>query len=220
MDVQIGPNIINIDELPRARVGGLRPEPVEDLFNRVRWNYAQLEFDYQKLKEAFEQQRLPEAEHPGEPQTEVAATVEQVEDRPVDQPPRREPDELARITLAAAYRLAHEVRESARRDCELMLKKARIRAREFELDFERSKASRDAELAQLDASMLEIRERMRSALGSIVPAAPLAEHANGLEPNASSPPGDGLLSPDLLAGRNTTVAAAGSEPAPLARNEP
>ncbi len=78
---------------------------------------------------------------------------------------RREADELARVVLEAAQRAAREMRESARIECELMLKKAGSYARELE----RVNASKEADLEELDGVKREIADRMRTSLRAILP---------------------------------------------------
>ncbi len=255
--MQIGPETIEIEELPRLRIGGLRPDVVENLFRRVQWNYAQLESDYRKLNEALEQLRDPQLELPLEPPSEVPpsegpsserpssafpsselpSSVEPQERRPGGQRPSLEHDELARRFLAAAQQAAHELRESARRDCELMLKKARARAIELnsefehskalreaklvevEREFEHSKAMREAELAALDSAVCEIRDEMMAALRSIVSVELVAEPGNGTEAGGSPAPELGLPSRALHAVNGGSETARDEEPAAFARTE-
>lgn len=143
-------------------------EPVEDLLRRVQSDYSQLYFEHKKLREALEQADPRPVEQSGQPRAETATTVDRLDPQPVRQSPAKDPDEFARLALAAAHRAARELRESARRDCELMLKKAHARVLKLERDFERLKNA-NAELEELDAMMHEIREQMRSALQAILP---------------------------------------------------
>ncbi len=207
------PNDIEIEGLPRALVGGLRRSAVQELLRRVQWEYSQLFFEYRKLKEAGEA-----GQRADEPRAEPVAALAAPEVEPAAEAaeaPRREPDELARLALAAARRTARELRESARRDCELMLKKARLRVVELEHEFERAKASRRAELAELDAMMDDVRAQMRAALQTIRPEAPAGspadvdqrEATNGLlpagepaesqHPAAEAPPGPPFVRSEL-----------------------
>ena len=190
--MQIGPETIDIDDLPRARFGGLRPEVVEDLFRRVQWNYAQLEFELKKLKTTLEQQPLPQFEQPGDRQSELATSFEPAEERPLEQPapieepprdlaprvgqaegrlveqrPRTEPDELGRLFLAAALQAAREERESARHDADLMLKKARARTVELNREFEQAKALRQAELTERELEFEDAKVLRESELARL-----------------------------------------------------
>jgi len=216
--VKIGQNDIDIERLPRALVGGLRREPVEELLRRVEWDYSQLCFEHEKLKEMGERRGPGHVEAPDVPQAEVAATIDEVEARPVRQGRPREPDELARIALAAAQRAAREMRESARDDCELMLKKARSRIQKLERDFERAKATNNAELEELDAMMSEIREQMRSALQTILPIAADAVSVAAPVPDQIDA-ADGALPDHASIGDVNAAANAGSAPAPLIRSD-
>src|SRR5579871_247819 len=63
-------------------------------------------------------------------------------------PPRREVDELARLVLASAHKSSQELRQSTRRECELMLSKTRRRVSIMEADLERIKALHGGELAE------------------------------------------------------------------------
>jgi cell division septum initiation protein DivIVA len=82
----------------------------------------------------------------------------------------REVDELARIVLAAAHRASNEIRESARSECELMLKKARERVFALEFDFERTRELRTREIAELESLLAEIRVQLQATLESLAPS--------------------------------------------------
>jgi hypothetical protein len=92
--------------------------------------------------------------------------------------------------LASAHRASIELRESARRDCELMFKKTRERLAdrertlertetkraaelaELDRDFERAKAMRTAELEELEEMMRGIRSQMKATLEALIPDQP------------------------------------------------
>jgi hypothetical protein len=111
-------------------------------------------------------------------------------DQPVARAPRKELDDLARLVLVAVHRASVELRESSRRDCELMLKKTRERAvdlersfertnarrtaelGELERDFERTKEKRTAELVELEEMLREIRGQMQATLEVLIPVHP------------------------------------------------
>jgi cell division septum initiation protein DivIVA len=191
------PNEIDLEGLPRTIGGGLKKEPVEELLRRVQWEYSQLYYEHKRLKDSLED-RPPAADRPGDLEKRTgdlqkrisAATGSAVEVQPVevqngakvevvrhtDQPPR-ERDELARVVLSSALQASREMRESARRECELILRKARARVVALERDFERGAAARVAVLADLDATVHEIREQMRHALETFEPE--LAAPENG-----------------------------------------
>lgn len=97
-----------------------------------------------------------ECAHLSDENTKLEAVVERLE------------HELARVALAAAQRSAHEMRESARRECELMLKKASSRTRKLERDLRHARVATDAELRELESLRREVCEQMRSALQTIL----------------------------------------------------
>jgi cell division septum initiation protein DivIVA len=175
--LRIGPNEIDV-ELPRALVGGLKQGPTEELLHRVAADYAQLYDENRKLKAAIDRLELrakepvaaPEAngapETNGAPQA-VPAPIEQVVAQPAVRE-HREVDDLARVVLGAAQRAAREMRESARLDCELMLKKASTRAHEIERAAERARAEKEGDLQQLEALRRETAARMRASLRTIL----------------------------------------------------
>lgn len=149
-------------KLPRALFGGLKQGPTEELLRRVAQDYALLCDENRKLKAAigrFEPRAIEPAVSP-QPEPAPAENVK-------SQQAPREANELTRLVLAAA-RAAREMRESARRDCESMLKKASSRARDLERDAERAKAAREAELEELEALKRETCERMRASLQTIL----------------------------------------------------
>jgi cell division septum initiation protein DivIVA len=173
--MQIEPSDFDIDAFPRARVGGLKPEPVEEFLRRVQWSYNQLHHEYTKLKQAAEQA----PPHPAATEEPAPAPPAVAQERPPAEPAaeprqRREPDELARLALAAAHRTARELLDSARQDSELILRKANSRASRIERSFDHLKAAREAELAELDATIADLREQMLSVLRTMLPAMPNA----------------------------------------------
>ena len=105
----MAPDSIDADpqSLPRS-FRGYNRRATEELFRRVAWDYAVLAGEHRKLKTAAEAQ--PPAA-PEQPQPARAT--------------RAEFDEEAHLLLAAAQKAAREMRESARADCELALKKAK-----------------------------------------------------------------------------------------------
>ena len=130
--------------------------------------------------------------------------------QPIAHAPHREVDDLARLVLASAHRASIELRESARRDCELMLKKTRERVVELERSFERTeakrtadlaeldrefervKAERTAELAELEELMSEIREQMKATLEVLIPE-PSRPDADPEVTEAADPDGSGAV---------------------------
>jgi hypothetical protein len=91
-----------------------------------------------------------------------------------------DPDVLARSLLVLAQRNARETRETTRRECELMLKKAREQALGVAHELERQTSSTAAELRQLQRLREELRDEMRTSLTAIIQAC--SEEGNGVFP--------------------------------------
>jgi cell division septum initiation protein DivIVA len=172
------PEAIDLEGLPRAIGGGLKREPVEELLRRVQSEYSQLYYEHKRLKEELERRKAEP-----EPRQEVSAPAPESTSAPephtavVGPAPHRDIDDLARVVLASTHRASRELRESARQDCELMLKKVRARIARLETEFERNKAERVAELAKANATLLQVREQMKLTLEALVPAP--SDHAAG-----------------------------------------
>jgi cell division septum initiation protein DivIVA len=81
---------------------------------------------------------------------------------------RKDPFELGRSMLESAHRKAQEHREDARRESELLLKKAERRATRIELDAQRRLDDGLSELEQLATFRAELSGRLRSTLEAIV----------------------------------------------------
>jgi hypothetical protein len=84
---------------------------------------------------------------------------------------RTNPDEAARVAITAALRTASELRESTRRDCELVLRKAIRRAETIRAEVERlDLAAAQAELGRLKLKGLEaeVREQLQDSLLSVL----------------------------------------------------
>lgn len=156
----MAPDSIDADpqSLPRS-FRGYNRRATEELFRRVAWDYAVLAGEHRKLKTAAEAQQPAAPEQPQPVRT-----------------TRAEFDEEAHLFLAAAQKAAREMRESARADCELALKKARSRAGEIEEDAIR--AAGDAR-AVLDAAVA-LRLSLQDAL-------------NTLERDVPAPAGNGAV---------------------------
>ncbi len=150
--MRIAPDEIDV-ELPRTAVGGLKIGPVEDLLRRVAGDYALLFKENKRLKETLAELERDGGRARTNDDDGAAATVAA---------PVHEPDELARLVLGAAKQAAGELRSSARRDAEAMLRKANHRAGQLE----RERAARERELAELETLRRETCERMRAALES------------------------------------------------------
>ena len=160
--MRIAPDEVNV-ELPRVLVGGLKVGPVAALLRRVAADYTQLYEENEALKETVERLERGAAAVP-------AAAPAPQGGRPAVP---REPDELARLVLSTAKQASAELRDSARRESEGMLRKASARSRQLEHD----RAGQEAELAALDALRRETRAAMRSSLeAALVRPGGLSEH--------------------------------------------
>jgi cell division septum initiation protein DivIVA len=146
--VPLNPDEIDSELLPRSSFGSFKPGPVEELLKRVAWDYRQLLHDnrQQHAKVAELQARAEELERQLEAMTKEAQ--------------RKQPDELARQALAAAQRAARELRDSARQESELALKKAHTRAERIYRDNARA----SAELRELHELRGALEKRLRSVL--------------------------------------------------------
>jgi cell division septum initiation protein DivIVA len=153
--MRVAPDDIDI-ELPRAVVGGLKVHPVEQLLRRVADDYALLSSENDALEKMIVDLQRAGAGAPASP----PSVAQPAHYAPRTAMPARDPDEFARLLLSSAKQASTELRESARRVCESMLKKARARS----LELERARATIEAELAALEVIRDEIRERMRSSL--------------------------------------------------------
>jgi hypothetical protein len=215
--LQIGDNEIHV-ELPRAMVGGLKKRNVEEVLLRIARDYEKLELENRRLSEMLQQLEAPPS--PGEetqagesaagPSAEIAVIGEVLPPapasigEPADAPAtselpgpnpvwheRSESDVLASAVLSVAQRAARELRESAREECELMLKKARSRSERLEREMERARSETVAELEQIDALKAEMREHMRSSLQALL-------HTFVRERSGERPPIDWNDEPDLV----------------------
>jgi hypothetical protein len=213
------PHEIDLDGLPRTIGGGLKREPVEELLRRVQWEYSQLYFEHKRLKESGVQPAperqppapQPVAQEPPPPAAPAETQVEQVEPvEPVAKRPRREANEVGWAVLASAHRASLELRESARRECDLMLKKARARIVQMEREFERTKQSRATELEELDAMLSEIREQMRATLESLEPEPVLQGHSVDTVEELASPGHVEIVS--IVRSAEASVEVAAAEP--------
>lgn len=149
----LNPDEIDAERLPRASVGGFKPGAVEDLLKRVAWDYRELLHHNHQLHETVAQLQARTEE--------LERQIDALESAAARQ---KQPDELARQALAASQRAARELRDSARRDSELALKKARARADRIERQFYRENAHALAELRRLQELRRAVQERLQSSL--------------------------------------------------------
>ena len=151
--VPLNPDEIDAERLPHASVGGFKAGPVEDLLKRVAWDYRELLHDNRRLHETVAQLQARTEE--------LERQIDALESAAARQ---KQPDELARQALAASQRAARELRDSARRDSELALKKARGRAERIERQFHRENTRAVAEVRRLQELQRALQERLQSSL--------------------------------------------------------
>lgn len=141
-------------------MGGYSTGATEELLRQVAWDYRQLVREKSELVEQSQalHERISELERQVQALTEHRDRLESRQD-------------LAAATLTAAQRAAHDARESARRECELMLKAARRRAEEIEQTMEKALAVRSGEVQALEEAqqrlLAELRHVFSAALESI-----------------------------------------------------
>lgn len=153
---RLRPEDLNLSALPRNPLGHLKADAVGELLQHAAWDYRETLAENERLaKSVAELGRRVE-----ELTTQVAALEESAARR-------KEPDELARSLLASAQRAAREERESARREGEVILKKAARRAKELEDDLARQEADRVAEITRLEALRDELHARLRAMLETL-----------------------------------------------------
>jgi cell division septum initiation protein DivIVA len=198
--VPLSPHEIDASNLPHATIGGFKPEPVVALLRRVAWDYGVLFHENRKLAATVEELQKNADELTSEIEALRSANAG-----------RRDPDDAARAAIAAAQRAARELRESARRDCELALKKARRRAAAIETELERlNVAAAEAELHRVEELQADVRERLEAWLLSTLV---LVDAATGAESSTAEPSADGkrAIDSELLGRLGETAAAASSE---------
>jgi cell division septum initiation protein DivIVA len=155
--VPLDPEQITTAGLARDPVGGYKARPVAELLKRVAWDYRKLLEENKSLGEAADgfRRRIQELE----PQ------IERLEHELAR---RRDPGDVSRAMLAAAQRIAGELRASARADGEAALKKAHARARSIEAEARR-RVEAAAEAERLGE---HVRARLQAALDTILAGAP------------------------------------------------
>lgn len=153
---RLRPEDLNLSSLPRTPLGHLKTDAVGELLQHAAWDYREALAENQRLTKSVEDlvRRVEEL-------TAQVATLEEAAAR------WKNPDELARSLLAAAQRTAREEREAARREGELILKKAAERAEKLEEDAARRGAHSLAEIARLEALRDELLGRFRGMLETL-----------------------------------------------------
>jgi cell division septum initiation protein DivIVA len=132
--------------LPRALVGGVKRDAVEDLLRQIARDYRRLEQENARLWETLEGFE-PRPKEPVQGAESVTA-----------------PEDISVIMLSLAQRAARELRESTREECELMLKKARAQADRIERELDRSAA----ELEEIQVLRSELCDQLRSTLEALL----------------------------------------------------
>jgi cell division septum initiation protein DivIVA len=174
----LSPDEINASTLPQVRLGGFKPEATVELLRKVAWDYGLLFHENRKLTATVEELRKAADELTSELEELRSANAA-----------RRDPDDASRAAIAAAQRAARELRESARRECELALKKAHRRAGAIEAEFERlNVGAAEAELHRVEKLQLEVRQRLEASLLSMLA---LVEAARQAESSPADPSADG-----------------------------
>ena len=140
------PEELTITGLPRSPLpGGIKADAAADLLTRAASD----------LRSALERVQELEARVASLEAEAEAAT-------------RRDPYELGKSVLATAHQKAHDQREAARAESELILKKAERRALRIELDAQRRLDDGVSELERLEAFRGKLSGQLRSTLEAIV----------------------------------------------------
>lgn len=148
----IRPEDLNLSALPRSPLGHLKAEAVAELLQRAAWDYGEALALNQRLAATLEMltQQVEE----------LTAQVTSLEEAAAR---HRDPDEVARTLLASA----REERESARREAELLLKKAARRAARIEREGARDVEGRMSELTRIKELREEVIAQFRATLAAI-----------------------------------------------------
>jgi cell division septum initiation protein DivIVA len=148
------PEAITSTGLPRA-VRGYDTHATDELLKRVAWDYLQLQNTCRQLTAKLEQKdSSTPAEEPAQTWSPVV--------------PRAETDDSARVLIAAAQGAAKELRRSAREECEIMLKKARARARAIEAAERRRVEHATAAIGQIQSAAAQLHARLQAALEAVI----------------------------------------------------
>jgi chromosome segregation ATPase len=152
--MSIRPEDLTISGLPRSSLpGGIKVSAAADFLERAAWDYRTALGQAQQLAKTV-----------GEQARRIKELEAQIASLEADVAARRDPDELARRLLASA----REEREEARRESQLLLKKAERRAERIELAAHRRLQSETSQLKQFDVLREQLRDGVRSALETIM----------------------------------------------------
>ena len=179
------PEAIETVELERVKLGGYDRDRTDELLRRIAWDFRRLLQERSVLEE--EVRRL---------ERELA----KIERREV----------LQASMLRPTRTLARELREAARQEAALIVKKARERAAAIEADAERKSAGRLAELQRFEKLTGMVRMELRAFLTSVL------EAVDGPAPPAEAPAAE---EPSVLA-RDLAELARGGAPASAAAGHP
>lgn len=144
IDVFTPDDIANV-KLRRALVGGYKPSETRQYLHQIAWELSRVVHE----RGTFEEEaRRYQAQ--------------------LDRYERRE--ELESASLSGAHAAARAIREEARRDAELVLKKAYKHASEVRANAEKEASSRLAEYSELEKKSRIMRTELRGLLASVLEA--------------------------------------------------
>jgi cell division septum initiation protein DivIVA len=152
----LNPEEISATNLPRGPLGGYKAGPTEELLKQVAWDYGQLVHEFAKAAETVE--RL--TGRCGELEAQVASLQTVLAGY-------KDSDEVAHALIASAQRAARELRESARSEGEALLRKARSRAKEIEVEAQKRSGASVAAATQLKELRERVRDQLRETLDSM-----------------------------------------------------
>ena len=182
----IGPDDLDRVKPPRAYMGGYNVEATDDLLRRASWQLRQILHAHAELAAESKRcaQELLELEAEA---ADLRAKLEEHEQR----------QDLIGTTLTAAQRTARAARAETRSECELMIAKARKRAKKVVASVDKERARLNREVRVLE----ELRDGAREEVRAVLSAA-LA--------NLDALPSEGVALEHDLAERVTASAAASS----------
>ncbi len=198
-----GRDAIELPQLPKATVGGYRVEETNRVFLRMAWDLQTLQDEERRLRERvrdLERERASATKELEQLRSELedvgcaAAELQGAHTQLAAEHAQRTGEaialreELERLrtrkgtsesALTAAQDAARQLRESARRDAELTLRKARMKAREILGRSEHERKALTSDIERLEALEAATRDKIRRFLESAL---------DGLDPQADGPP--------------------------------
>jgi cell division septum initiation protein DivIVA len=161
----LDPNEIDPSKLPHTAFGGFKPDETVELLRRVGWEYREILDENAKLAANADELRRNADQLAAEVETLRSGIAALKEEKAA----RTNRDEAARVAITAALRAASELRESTRRDCEVVLKKVHRRAESIRAEIERlDLTAAQAELGRLKGLQAEVREQLQDSLLSVL----------------------------------------------------